>query len=171
MGRSFSLLRPGIGATVLAAAAIGVGCGGDDEDPITSVENGATGATGASTTIDAFIDEADAVCAESNAAVANLASDDPAEAASDELSITEGQVESLRSLGEPPEDPESWDEFLSAMDELVAALEREELAAQRGEDTSEAASEAESALSDARSAAEDFGLEDCGEEGEALDSG
>ncbi|MGI8462233.1 MAG: hypothetical protein ACR2OC_11470 [Solirubrobacterales bacterium] len=174
MERRKSLLRPGILASTLAFAAIGVGCGGDDE-PITSVSSttaGPTGASGASGTLESFIDQGDDICAESNAAIANIASSSATTdtSTSQEVSITEGQIDGLKSLGAPPEDAETFDRFLTAQEEVVAALEKADLAGQRGEDTTEADTEAAAAAADAQSAAEDFGFKECGQEGEAIES-
>ena len=108
MGRCFSQLRLGLGALALALALTAAGCGDDDESPITTVTTGPTGltgATGASGSQEDFIDEADAICAESNAAIANLSSTSGAEGSiNQELTITEGEVDGLKSLGDPPEE-------------------------------------------------------------------
>lgn len=174
MGSRFSPLRPGVVALMLAIAALAVGCGGDDE-PTTTVDNGPTGPTGPTgfSSKDEFIERADAICAESNAAIANLSSGSVPEGvqADQELDITEGQVNSLDSLGTPPEDERTYDEFLSAMEEVVSGLERQQLAAERGEDTSAVSAEVEAARAQASEAAEEFGFEECGQEGEALDGG
>lgn len=170
MGWSVSLLRPGFLVVALAAAAIAVGCGGDDDEPAQPVDAGATGPTGA-VSQETFIEQGDRICAESNLAIAQLTAGDlDSEAVVGQvLSITEGQVSSLRSLGDPPEDADTYSRFLAAMDDVVEALERQELAAERGEDASAVVSDLEEARTEAAEAAEDFGFEDCGQEGEPLE--
>jgi hypothetical protein len=173
MGGRIQLFVAGI---AVSAALLG-GCGDDEGAPITPVE-GPTGATGEQGPLSRseFIDQADDICLEANTALANLEiGEGGSEAiASQELSITEGLYDSLRSLGDPPaEGNDDYEDFLAATRDAIEALEQQELAAKRGDPTGadEAGSEADAALAEARGAASDYGFEECGEKGEELEVG
>src|SRR5687768_11332215 len=135
-------------AIVLVVILIGVAVagGGDDEEaPITTVAGtSAPGAT-ASLSKDDFVEQADDICDETGAAIANLSTDDAEELAEEELALTESELESLRSLPPPEEDQALLDDFFSALEDQIDFLEKRLLAIQRNDE--EAATEAETQIS------------------------
>lgn len=149
-----------------------VGCGGDEgSDPTTST---ATTTTTAGVPLDEFIAEADGICAEANAAIANLSGADTGAAGStaitQQLEITQGVQSSLMAIGDP-EDPEgAVSSFMTALDQQVQALRDQQEAISGGDSVAAetAASQLATAEAAAATAAEEVGLRECGGEGEAL---
>jgi len=159
---------------VLVLIGVAVAGGGDDEQtPITTVAGASTPGLAAPLSKDDFIQQGDDICEESATAIANLSIDDTEELAGEELSITEGELDSLRSLAPPEKDQATLDEFFAAEEDLVDALDKRLLAIERGDDAAAAEAEAEidSAKADVVAAAEDYGFKQCGKEGEATDAG
>jgi hypothetical protein len=158
-------------AIVLVVVLIGVAVagGGDDEEaPITTVAGTSAPGAAASLGKDDFVEQADDICDETGAAIANLSTDDAEELAEEELGLTESELESLRSLPPPEEDQALLDDFFSAHEDQIAFLEKRLLAIQRNDE--DAATEAETqistATSDLRRAARRYGFDECGTQGE-----
>lgn len=164
-------MRPTI-LSLGAALTLFAGCGGDDDAPIepigTTTSNGES--TEGSVSKADFLAGADPSCAEANAAIANLATttgDNLELAATQEQQITQGVLENLEALA-PPADPDgSLDRYLSALQEQVSILSDREQAAASGDTATyeTLGGELAQAKADARLAAEEFGFEDCGQEG------
>lgn len=156
---------------IIAAAVLGVaGCGGDDA-PITSISTQATTPTTAASAED-FIADADARCAEANAAIANLSTGTEVTAlsAGQQLEITSGLLEGLQALG-PPDDPTgSLDAYFAALEDQIVALEEQESAAAGGDTATVTTlvAELDAAQSEALDAAFEFGFDECGQEGTTL---
>jgi hypothetical protein len=155
---------------VLVLIGVAVAGGGDDESepPITTVTGASTPGIATPLSKDEFIDQADDICKESAVGIENISADDPEQAAQDELSVTEGELDSLRSLAPPEEDQAELDDFFSALEDLVDALDTRALALQRADD--EAAAEAETEIAtaetDLTAAADAYGFNECGTTGD-----
>ncbi|MGH2954176.1 MAG: hypothetical protein ACRDK9_09175 [Solirubrobacterales bacterium] len=150
---------------VLIAVAIGQ-CGGDDEDPVPVTQiGGATGPGLASLPKDGLIEQADAICAETDAALEAISTANAARAARQEAEAATAELNDLQTLPPPEEDTETLAIFLGALEEQVRALGDKEVAAERGDETALAGIEEEvaTAQADAEGAAEDFGFEICGD--------
>ncbi len=114
-----------------------------------------------------FITAADSRCAEANAAIANLTSET---SAAQELDITQGLLDGLQEL-DPPEDPTgALDRYFSALEDQIATLEEIEAAVASGDTTAVATLETqlETERSSALSAADEYGFDECGQEGTSL---
>jgi hypothetical protein len=149
---------------VLAATSILVlaisACGGDNspEQPIVIP----TETTSALSKAD-FIQEADAVCAEANAAIVTFAENGQGVTAAAEIAdLRQGVVDDLNSLGPPDEDRRTLDEFTTALEGQVEAGKKIALANERQSDTTEFETELQSAKADAATAASSYGFEECG---------
>ncbi len=158
---------------VLAAAILATGCGGSETAPVVPVEgaSGASGAQGVALSKDQFIQQADAICGEANAALGGLSSatvGNGAETqAAQELQIVRSELTSMQALTPPSEDRSTLDAFLSSLKDEVSALDAKKAALDQGGDTSTADSELASAKSSAQSAAQDYGFKACGKGAEA----
>lgn len=153
-----------LAAPIVAIAA----CGGGDDAPITPVE----GQTTASATVSKrqFIERGDAICAEANAAIANLSAGgtiDPLALLSQERAITEGLLGSLRSLGTPGQGQAVLNRFYTASKNEVAILERQQTALERDDTTAltTLSTELATARSEALLAGQEYGFSNCGAEG------
>ena len=160
MNGSKFLVMIGVSAVLLLA-----GCGGDDDSlPETPVLTPTEGAS-ADLSDAEFIEQADEVCAEVNAAVGTVdaSTTDVASAVAQKADLYEGMIEQIRGLGQPADDPD-LDEFFAAGDELVQAQQDAQLAATRGDDAglATAETEASAALEDFQAAAESYGFQECG---------
>jgi hypothetical protein len=148
------------------AALLLAGCGGDDdslpETPVLTPTEGASGNLSESE----FVEQADGICAEVNAAVGTVdaSSTDVASAVGQKADLYEGMIEQIRDLGQPEEGDLA--DFFAAGDELVQAQQDAQLAATRGDDAGLAAAESEAAaaLEDLQAAAEAYGFQECGQE-------
>lgn len=140
------------------------GCGGGDDD---STEAAATTEAVTALSKEELVAQADAICAEVNAAVGTVGSTSTgAEGqAGQAADLYAGMVERLQGLGAPSDESAGYEEFIGAGEQLAQAQGDVSLAAERGEDGALATAEAEasSALDSFRSAADAFGLEQCGE--------
>jgi hypothetical protein len=167
MGLSYVALAVVGGA--LSAGVI-VACGGDDDAPIVPVET--TTAPVEALSQDEFISEADAICEEANAAIANLTGTTAAGSSSqiaEEREIVEGQLDQIQDLGAPSQDEATLNDFIDALEQLIDNLDKQELAAQRDDTAALAELEAEESTirGEVLSAADEYGFKRCGEEGEA----
>ncbi|MGI9557546.1 MAG: hypothetical protein ACR2N5_06365 [Solirubrobacterales bacterium] len=156
---------------LVAPAVIAVGCGGDDDAEITPVE----AQTDAVPTITKreLIERGDAICAEANAAIANLSASgttDPLTLVSQERAITEGMLGSLQSLGTPEQNPGPLNRYYNAVSNEIAILDRQQTALERSDTASFTAFGAEltTARSDALLAAQEYGFLSCGQEGTTI---
>lgn len=150
--------------SVVAFALIFAGCGGGDDE-----SSEATATTEAPTALskEELVAQADAICAEVNAAVGTTGSTSTGAAgqASQAADLYSGMAERLKGLGAPSDESAGYEEFIGAAEQLAQAQSDVALAAERGEDgaLATAETEASSALSAFRSAADAFGLQQCGE--------
>jgi hypothetical protein len=143
--------------------------GGDDEPeaPITTV--GTTDQTADAIPKRDYIDEADAICAEVNSALASIDAADEAAAAAEEATLVAGELQQLQSLSPPDEDEDLANDFLRALQDQVDALESRQIALERQDDSALASIDDTLAAAevDAQAAAADFGFEVCGNPEEA----
>lgn len=152
-----------------------VACG-DDDAPIVTVPT-TTAPSGQATSQSDFIDEADAVCEEANAAIASIgqtSAGDPSTAVSEEKDIVDGMIDQIDSLGTPSEDESTLNDFIDALEELSGNLDKQQLAAERDDTTSLAELETEetSIRTELATAADDYGFKECGQEpGATTDTG
>jgi hypothetical protein len=146
--------------------------GGDDEPeaPITTV--GTTDQQATAIPKGEYIDEADGICGEVNAALASVDTADAASAASEELTLVSGELEQLQSLPPPESDEAGANDFLRALQNQVSVLEDRQVATEREDDAALAGIETNLATAEAEAAtaAEDFGFEVCGNP-DAVDTG
>ena len=154
-------------STVIAAmvaAFVLAACGGDDspEQPIViPTESSTTG----SLDKDDFIAEADAICAEANAAINEFADAGQGLTAASEIAdLRQSVIDDLEALGPPEDDRATFDEFLTAMEGQVEAGEKIALALERQSDTTEFETELQTAKDEAATAASSYGFEECGQE-------
>jgi hypothetical protein len=154
---------------VAAAALLAAGCGGDDPAPIEPVPDTSDQASVALSKSD-FIAQGDAICAETNAALAALdtgtAGGDPQYQAQQQVQITRTELQSLESLPPPDQNRSVLDRLLSALEDQVDALSRKSAAIEQGDDPAAAEAEADTAASSAQAAAAEYGFEDCANAGE-----
>ena len=141
-------------------------CGGDEEEPVEPTPvAGVTGLTGATSLAqEDYIAEGDAICLQANTAIAAIDSSDPLNAAAEEASAVEGEIQGFNSLtiaeGEEPPD-----KFLNALEDHYDLLQ-DHLTAIENEDTA-AQAELEPLIDEAESKearlAERYGFENCGD--------
>jgi hypothetical protein len=156
---------------VVAPFALLAACGGGGDAPITPVD--ATTDTTPQLSKREFVERADAICAEANAAIANLATSgvtDPTLLVVQEREITSGMLGSVRTLGVPSGDEATLSAYFAAVQNQVTILERQQGALQNGDTAAAAAFGAELSAADfeALTAAQEFGFQRCGQEGEVL---
>jgi hypothetical protein len=157
-------------AVVLVIVVVAIASGGDgDEAPITTVTTDASEPTDAPQSKGDFIDDADAICAETASGLATIPTDDAERFASQELRLTQGELDQLRSLTPPERDQKTLDDFFAALEDLVDALQTKQLATDRADDTALAAAntEIDTAELELSSAADDYGFKECGSPSEA----
>ena len=164
-------LRPIQALALLVGAALALAaCGGDDspEQPIVIPTTTTTGALDKSE----FIDEADAICSEVNAAIGTfVASGEGFTAAGEIAELRRSAVDDIRSLGPPDEDRTTLDSFLAGMEAQVEAGEKIGLANERDADTSQFETELDAAQTETATAAESYGFSECGQRPSATDPG
>ncbi len=147
-------------ALVVCAALALAACGGDDssETPIEIPTE-----TTASLSKDEFIDEADAICEEANAAIGQFVSAGEGFTEAGEIAdIRQGVLDDLTDLGPPDEDRRTLDAYLTGLENQVEAGEKIDLANQRGTDTAEFEAELDAARTEAETAASEYGFQECG---------
>jgi hypothetical protein len=153
------------GVFAVAAAAVVAGCGGSDSQT-SSIDTVST-ASSSSNAInqDAFIKQADAICAEANSAVRALPVASAGAAGNvtvtQELDIVKGQLQSLKSLGTPDSGGPQLNRYLAALQDQVTALQRESNALKSGGDSATASAAVDTATSNAEAAARAFGMQAC----------
>ena len=156
---------------VLVLIGVAVAGGGDDESdaPVTTVTGASTPGIATPLSKDEFIDQADDICEESAVGIENISSDDAAQIADEEASLTASQLDQLRSLAPPEEDQAALDDFFSALEDLVDGLDTRALALQREDDTaaSDADTEISTAETDLADAADAYGFSECGSPSDA----
>jgi len=159
-------------AVVLVVVLIGVavaGGGDDDQTPITTVAGASTPGLASPLSKSEFIEQADDICEETAVAIENLGSEDAAQLAEDELSLTENQLSQLRSLVPPEADQETLDDFFRALEDLIDSQDARVLVLERADDTAGASIDAEiaAAAEDLAEAADAYGFNECGSTGTA----
>jgi hypothetical protein len=154
-----------------AAAALLAGCGNDDA-PIEPVSTSTTETDAGTLSQEEFITSADARCAEANAALANLDTETTAATSttSQERSITQGLLTGLQGIGDAEDPDGSLAAYYAALKDQVKVLKQQEQAIASGDTTAADAldTDLDSAKSEAQSAAEQYGFEECGQEGTTL---
>lgn len=147
---------------VVGAALVLSACGGDDSPETPIIIPTETSTTG-SLTKDEFIQEADALCAETNASIGQfVAAGEGFTAAGEIADLRQGLLDDIRDLGPPDEDRQSLDAYLTALENQVEAGQKIDLANQRGSDTAEFETELDNARTEAETAAAEYGFEECG---------
>lgn len=139
-------------------------CGGDDEQAPTTPVAGTTGPEGPATlSRREYIRQADAICAQANAAVGALDPADP-QATQREYRITADELAQLRQLNPERRDP-TLRQFLAALSDVVDALDEKATALRQGDTV--AAETAQVAIDEAeveaRSLGDEYGFSDCGQ--------
>jgi hypothetical protein len=157
-------------AGIFVLIVVVIASAGDDDEPeapITTV--GTTDQTAAAIPKREYIDEADAICAEVNSALASIDAADEAAAAAEEATLVAGELQQLQSLSPPDKDEDLANDFLRALQAQVDALESRQIALERQDDTALAGIDDTLAAAevDAQAAAADFGFEVCGNPEEA----
>jgi hypothetical protein len=136
----------------LATALIAAGCGDDDEETTTTAE-ATTTATGATGAVDvpperaALVEEANAICAEGNREIDEVAQEEfgnsqqePSQAdqeaffADTVLPSVQDQIDQLRELDPPDEDAEEYTGILDDAQQVVDDLEQDPSALSEGAD-------------------------------------
>lgn len=160
-----------VGAAALSVSAFGCG----DDDPITPITTEPTTTDAASPSDDDFIASADSICAEANAAIANLSTGTEVSsvAAGQQLEITQGLIESLQALGSPADPNDALAEFYASLEDQVAVLKQQEEAAASGDvvTANALATELDAARNETLGAADDYGFDECGQQGTTLPPG
>jgi hypothetical protein len=156
------------GGVAAAAALAGAGCGSDSA-PVIPVQgaSGASGAQGIAFSKPQFIDQADAICGEANAALAGLNDATVGNSAdlqaAQELEIVRAELTSMQALTPPSEDRSTLNQFLSALKDEVTALTAKKAALDQGGDVPAAETEVSNTRSSAQSAAAAYGFKACSE--------
>ena len=151
-------------AVLVSASAILVGCGDNSPEttlPITAVSTETQATEALSKT--AFIAEADARCAETNAAVQQYVDAGEGFSGAAEIAdLRQGLLDQLKELGPPTEDRATLDEFLTGLESQVEAGQKIGLALDRGTDTATYETALTTARTDAETAAAAYGFKECG---------
>jgi hypothetical protein len=155
----------GVVSACAVAGAVLVGCGGDNSPettlPITAVST-ETQATEALSKA-AFIAEADARCAETNAAIQQYVDAGEGFSGAAEIAdLRQGLLDQLKELGPPTEDRATLDEYLTGLESQVEAGQKIGLALDRGTDTATYETALTTARTDADTAAAAYGFKECG---------
>lgn len=151
-------------ALLVSASAILVGCGDNSPEttlPITAVSTETQATEALSKT--AFIAEADARCAETNAAIQQYVDAGEGFSGAAEIAdLRQGLLDQLKELGPPAEDRATLDEFLTGLESQVEAGQKIGLALDRGTDTATYETALTTARTDAETAAAAYGFKECG---------
>lgn len=152
-------------------------CGDDDEDatPLTSSVPATTGVAGATPLSQQdFASQGDAICLESNTALAALEGADTTEDAVDRAELLAGELDSLQSLTlAPGEKGETkLENFFAGLQRQVRAYDDLVTASERGDETAvaEITATIEEAAAESERAAKRFGFEVCGNPSEVSES-
>jgi len=156
-------MRTRLGACLLvgAVALIGAGCGDDDE--------GTTAASGAPPTKEEFIAQADQICADGNAEIAQAAQETFSEGRTtpegEEAFVTDAlipstrrQIDDVRALTPPEGDEQDVAEILDSAQSALDQVEEDPATVTQTQEGSESDPFAESSK-----LAADYGLEECAE--------
>jgi hypothetical protein len=139
---------------------------GDDEEPVAPVTSG-TSVPGAAQPLsqEDYIDEGDAICLQTNTALAAIDTADADQAAAEEAQLLGSELDQLQSLSVPTDVADKLQKFLGALQRQVEALDDRVLAAERGNDTQVVALETtiSEAEADTAKAADRFGFQICGD--------
>lgn len=152
------------------------GCGGSEEAPIEPITEEPDTELNATPTKNQLINQADAICGETNAAIANLGVGGTLEdsaLATQQAAITRGLAEALRDLGQPNEDSVTLDAYLDAVEKEARLHSQRATAAAEGDTVAfnEIGVQIDAAQAEAATAAEAYGFSECGGVGEPLSSG
>ncbi|MFM9044100.1 MAG: hypothetical protein ACKOPI_08245, partial [bacterium] len=154
----------GVVAACAVACAVLVGCGDNSPEttlPITAVSTETQATEALSKT--AFIAEADARCAETNAAIQQYVDAGEGFSGAAEIAdLRQGLLDQLKELGPPTEDRATLDEYLTGLESQVEAGQKIGLALDRGTDTAVYETALTTARTDAETAAAAYGFEECG---------
>ena len=140
-------------------------CGDDDEPetPLTPVAGATDGGGAVALTSEEFIAEADAICAQSNSAVAAL---DPADTQEPrkEFQITNDEYQQIQALN-VDDSSGALRRFMAAFGQVVDALRAKSQATARGDTAGADAAQVEldTAEAEARQLGEQYGFADCGQ--------
>ena len=152
-------------------------CGDDDEDatPLTSSVPATTGVAGATPlSQEDFASQGDAICLESNTALAALESAEPTEDAADRAELLAGELDSLQSLTlAPGEKGETkLENFFAGLQRQVQGYDDLVTASERGDEAAvtEITATIDEAASEAERAAKRFGFEVCGDPSQVSES-
>ncbi len=149
-------------AAVIGAGAIISSCGGDSTEEV-SITVPTTQTSGTELTKAEFISQADAACAEANAAIEQFAAAGQGVTEADQIAqLRQGVADQLNELGPPAEDKATLDQFVTAVQAQVAAGQKIALASARGEDFAEFENDLATAKDQAETAATTYGFQDCG---------
>ena len=153
---------------VFVIVVLAVASGGDDEPaPVTDI-TGATGATGAQgpepIPRNQYARQADSICSELNAELANVDQTDLAQASGNEARSIAGAVEQLRALPPPADGQSTANRFIRALDAQASELSDRQIAYERDHGEAVATIDANIAnfQAEAAAAAEEFGFDVCG---------
>jgi hypothetical protein len=153
---------------LLLTAAVLTGCG-DDGAQTSSISTVGTETTPTVLSSSDYIQQADQICAESNAAinaiVPGATTGEQAASTTQQLEITRDELSSLQTLGAP--EGSSPDRFLNALGSVTSQLSRKRLALDRGDLAALPAiiTALDGAEARAQAAAGDYGFKDCGDFG------
>jgi hypothetical protein len=153
-------------AGLFVVAGVLGGCGGSSSDTssIATVDSSTT--TPATLSHNSYLKQADATCAESNAAINAIVpgstTAEQSSASTQEAAIVRDEISSLQSLG-TPEGP-SPAKFMSALQDVSTQLNRQRLALQRNDESALAGitTSLDTAEANAQSAGASFGFKKCG---------
>jgi hypothetical protein len=155
---------------LIIIVAVASGGSGDDSSDIPPVEQPG-GGTGNSLSKADYIQQADQICAETEAAIANLgagaAADDAVLQADQQYQYVRSELDQLRTLSPPTEDKADLQRFYAALQNQVKVLSRQKQATQQADQTAlaEVSTDLAAAESQVRSTAAAYGLKKCGKEG------
>ena len=154
----------GVLAVCISASALLIGCGDNSPEttlPITAVSTETQATEALSKT--AFIAEADARCAETNAAIQQYVDAGEGFSGAAEIAdLRQGLLDQLKELGPPTEDRATLDEFLTGLENQVEAGQQIGKALDAGTDTATYETDLATARTDAETAAAAYGFKECG---------
>ncbi len=122
---------------------------GDDEAPVTTTPVSGATLGGAAPTLDAYIQEADAICLQANTLIADLDTSDPQQAAIDQANAVGSELQSVQTLTVPTDDADDVDSVLKALEKFSENLNDRVVAYENGDTT--AVAELDIAVEEAQS--------------------